>query len=293
MRFILNHGNSTLEDGVYTFKLDKRLSNASIAQVLKASFEYTSAGVEPLVVYLRSNALHSIASRKHTLELTSASHENSSNILAVLEETHTTGRYRLRGIENTIPLGYSHLRNLDFYFTDHAGTNLVQAGATVSYDEVVDNFDSPTDQTKTGHIFRSFDTGGSGANYGVNESLNRIYVSEAGVNWKFTFLAFSSESGFDKLSIVDVDAGDSETTIVDEHSGLALPSPVTYTSTYPKIKLKWNSDSSNQNIGFDIIIWEDNDGANTLTESGDEYSVQTTATANDATWFAELDINTS
>ena len=294
MRFILNHGNSVLEDGVYTFKLDKRLSNASVAQVLKASFELTTVGVEPLVVYLRSDALHALASRKHTVELTANAHENSSNIIAVLEESHTKGRYRLRGIEQAIPLNYSHLRNIDFYFTDHAGTNVVQAAASTEHDEVIDDFDTPTDQEKTGYIFRSFDTGGTGGNYGVNESLNRIYIASGGTNWKFTFLTFASESGFDKLTIVDVDSGGSETTIVDEHSGLGLPSPVTYTSTYPKIKFKWNSDSSNQNIGFDILIWEDNDGDNTLNGPTDgAYSVTVAGAPNTATWFGELDINTS
>jgi hypothetical protein len=293
MRFILNHGNSTLENGVYTFTLDKRLSNASIAQLRKASFELTTSGVEPLVVYLRSNALHDMCAQKQTLELTANQHENSSNIIGILEETHSKGRYRLRGIERVIPLKYTHLRNLDFYFTDHAGTNIIQAAASTTYDEVDDNFDTPTDQEKTGRIFRSFDTGGTGGNYGVNESLNRIYIATGGTNWKFTFLTFSSESGFDKLTIVDVDGGGSETTLVDEHSGTSLPDPITYTSTYPKIKFKWTSDSSNHDVGFDILLWEDNGDDNTLNgPTVGAYSVTVEGEPNTATWFAELDIDT-
>ena len=125
VRFILNNGNSTLEDGVYTFELDKRLSNATSARINKASFVYSPSGVGPLAVYLRSDALHHISGRKHTVELKNTQHENSSNILAVLEETHSTNRYRLRGRERVIPLKYTHLRNLDFYFTDPDGVNLV------------------------------------------------------------------------------------------------------------------------------------------------------------------------
>ena len=88
---------------------------------------------------------------------------------------------------------------MDFYFTDPAGFNLAGAPEDVIIDEVEDDFDLPTGQTKTGRIFRSYD--------GVNETLNRIYVSQSDVNWKITFLEFDSESGFDKITIKEVDSG--------------------------------------------------------------------------------------
>ena len=281
VRFILNNGNSTLENGVYTFELDKRLSNATSARINKASFVYSPSGVGPLAVYLRSNALHHISGRKHTVELKNTQHENSSNILAVLEETHSTNRYRLRGRERVIPLKYTHLRNLDFYFTGPDGVNVVGSGSPTTFVETTDNFDTPTDQEKTVKIVRSFDTG-----------LNRIYISENGVNFKIKVLGFTTESGYDMLSIFNVADDDSQTTILDAHSG-GLPSPADFTSTESKIKFQWQSDGSNTNVGFDILIYEDNDGTNTLTSSEGVYSVTIPGDAVVASWVAELDINTS
>ena len=288
VRFILNNGNSTLENGVYTFELDKRLSNATSARINKASFVYSPSGVGPLAVYLRSDALHHISGRKHTVELKNTQHENSSNILAVLEETHSTNRYRLRGRERVIPLKYTHLRNLDFYFTGPDGVNLVGSSSPTTFVETTDNFDTPTDQEKTVKIVRSYDTGGSDNNYGANETLNRIYISENGVNFKIKVLGFTTESGYDMLSIFNVADDDSQTTILD-----GLPSPADFTSTESKIKFQWQSDGSNNAVGFDILIYEDNDGTNTLTSSEGVYSVTIPGDTVVASWVAELDINTS
>ena len=192
-RFLLAHGNSTFKDGSFNFSLDRRFRNATHLRVKKASYVADSGlTVVPPVVYLRSKALHRLASNKHTLELKNTGHENDVDVLAVLEETHTTGRYRLNTFERFIRLDYSHLREIDFYFTDSAGTNL--STSTSTFNQVSDDFDTPTDQEKTGHIFRSYDTGGSGNNYGDNETLNRIYISSAGVNWKIKVLAFTTEA---------------------------------------------------------------------------------------------------
>jgi hypothetical protein len=241
---------------------------------------------------MRSTALHRCARNKHTAILKANQHDDSVDVIAVLEETHTTARYRLRDNTHIIFLNDNILRNIDFYFTDPAGFNLAGAPEDVIYNEVEDDFDTPTGQTKTGRIFRSFDTGGSSGDYGVNETLNRIYVSQSDVNWKITFLEFDSESGFDKLTIKEVDSGGGETILVDEHSGTGLPSPVTYTSTEPKLKFYWNSDSSNQRLGFDILLYEDNDGANALLGPTDgAYSISISGVVPDASWFGEVQID--
>ena len=218
--------------------------------------------------------------------------DDSVDVIAVLEESHTTARYRLRDSSHIIFLNQNIIRNLDFYFTDPAGFNLAGAPEDVVIDEVADNFTLPTSQTKTGRIFRSYDTGGPSGDYGVNETLNRIYVSQSDVNWKITFLAFDSESGFDKLTIKEVDSGGSETTIVDEYSGTGLPTPATYTSTLPKLKLYWVSDSSNQRLGFDILLYEDNDGENALLGPVDgAYQLSVSGVEPDATFFSELQMD--
>ena len=125
VRFLLSDGNATYSNGVFTFALDRRLRNATAARFRKASYVLdTSVSVAPNIVYLRSRALNSISANTHTVILTDTQHENAVDVLAILEDTHTTGRYRMIEDPRTLPLTYSHLRNLDFYFTDPAGNNL-------------------------------------------------------------------------------------------------------------------------------------------------------------------------
>ena len=125
VRFLLSDGNATYSNGVFTFALDRRLRNATQARFRKASYVLdSSVSVVPNIVYLRSRALNSIAANTHTVILTDTQHENAVDVLAILEDTHTTGRYRMIEDPRSLPLTYSHLRNLDFYFTDPAGNNL-------------------------------------------------------------------------------------------------------------------------------------------------------------------------
>ena len=125
VRFLLSNGNATYANGVFTFSLDQRLRNATRARFRKAAYVLAStASVAPNIVYLRSRALHSIAGNTHTVILTAAQHENAVDVMAVLEDTHTTGRYRMIEDPRVLPLTYSHLRDLDFYFTDPEGNNL-------------------------------------------------------------------------------------------------------------------------------------------------------------------------
>ena len=120
MRFLLSDGNSTHADGVYTFSLDQRLANATVARVTKADYQYTipSGAVAPHVVYMRSAALHKMAKNKHTVVLKNSQHVDSVDVMGVLEETHTPGRYRLRSWQPLLRLNYTHLREIDIYFTD-------------------------------------------------------------------------------------------------------------------------------------------------------------------------------
>ena len=98
MRFLLSDGNSTHADGVYTFSLDQRLANATVARVTKGDYQYTipSGAVAPHVVYMRSAALHKMCKNKHTVVLKNSHHVDSVDVIGVLEETYTPGRYRLR-----------------------------------------------------------------------------------------------------------------------------------------------------------------------------------------------------
>ena len=133
MRFLLSDGNSTHADGVYTFSLDQRLANATVARVTKADYQYTVpvGAVAPHVVYMRSAALHKMAKNKHTVVLKNNQHVDSVDVIGVLEETHTPGRYRLRSWQPLLRLNYTHLREIDIYFTDPAGAVI---GAAVASD---------------------------------------------------------------------------------------------------------------------------------------------------------------
>ena len=68
MRILLSDGNASESNGIYTFSLDKRPSNATTVRVKKADFQYTvpPGSVAPHVVYMRSTALHNAARNKHS-----------------------------------------------------------------------------------------------------------------------------------------------------------------------------------------------------------------------------------
>ncbi len=141
--------------------------------------------------------------------------------------------------------------------------------APETFNQVVDNFDTPTAQIKTGRIFRAYDTGGANYSYSVNENLNRIYQTSGGSNWKIKFIAFASEANYDYFSIVEIDENDVETALLTNHSGSGLPSPAEITSTQSTVKFIFTSDHSNIEFGFDILLYEDNAGQNTLVTNTD------------------------
>ena len=113
---------------------------------------------------------------------------------------------------------------------------------------------------------------------------------------KIKFLTFTTESSYDKLRIYNIDNDGTETAITEELSG-SLPATVDYTSTDKKIKFVWVSDGSNNFVGFDILLYEDADGKNTLTEDSGDYTLSVPrngeVAANTGSWCAELEINTS
>ena len=75
---------------------------------------------------MRSRALSEMIKSKHTVELKNLAHEQSTDIIAVLMETHTRGRYSLPSDFNsrfsTDPT--RSVKKIDIYFTNGAGENL-------------------------------------------------------------------------------------------------------------------------------------------------------------------------
>ena len=122
MRFLLDDSNATYANGVWTFTLDHSLSNASRMQIRKAVYvASTDQTAPPHVVYVRSDALHRLSKRKHTNLLKENNHEDSSNVVCVLEEQHDKGRYRLHSPGMLLPLVWTPLRTIDLYFTRPGG----------------------------------------------------------------------------------------------------------------------------------------------------------------------------
>ena len=127
MKFLLHSSEATFEpvSKKWVFRLDKRISNPTQIVLSKATFTCTSDTAPfPDVVYMRSDALHRMISTKHTVELKTNNHEDASNVIAVLTETHTRGRYRIVGSRVFAVQPNHSARNIDIYFT--SGTTILE-----------------------------------------------------------------------------------------------------------------------------------------------------------------------
>ena len=231
MRYLIHSDDCSYDGatGIYNIDIDKKIFNPVNLKLMNIVFEAPTDDSYPLAVYCHSQAINDLVRAKHTLKLTAENHENESDVIAVLSEDQTAGRFRLRQTRRFPLNSATHIRSFDFRFTDNESI-VGGGGGSTDFDEVEDDMALPSGTTKTGVIFRAFDTGGSASNYGDNENLNRIYETTNGTNWKIRILAFTTESGYDMLSIVEIDEADVETTILDAHSG-GMPGTVNYTAT--------------------------------------------------------------
>ena len=128
MRFLLHNSNADFDAATKTwfFHLDRRISNPTSLGVNKATFSPVSTlSPMPHVIYMHSRALSDIWRDKHTVVLRGDSHENNADVIAVLEETHTRGRYALKDKVQRFPVKRGAVaRSIDIYFTDGTGANL-------------------------------------------------------------------------------------------------------------------------------------------------------------------------
>ncbi len=123
MRYLFHHSDAAFDatSKRWKFTLDRRISNPRSIRLTKCVFTASTATSYPSVVYLRSDALHRMTKTKHTVELKANNHENPSNVIAVLQETHTQGRYAISEKGVSLPVhGHTHAREIDLYFTDGA-----------------------------------------------------------------------------------------------------------------------------------------------------------------------------
>ena len=116
MRYLLHHSDAVFDATTkrWLFTLDRRISNPRSIAISKCVFTASTTTSYPSVIYMRSDALHNMIKSKHTVELKADNHENSSNVIAVLQETHTTGRYSITERGLTLPVhGHTHVRQID------------------------------------------------------------------------------------------------------------------------------------------------------------------------------------
>ena len=141
LKFLLHSSNAAYDAATKTFvyNLDRRLANPRTLQVERATFTPVSTlSPMPHVVYMHSAALSSMVRAKHTVVLTAEAHENASDVIAVLEETHTRGRYAVRDNGPVYTTNRdAHTRRIDIYFTDGAGTKLDGLLGTVDHGDAV------------------------------------------------------------------------------------------------------------------------------------------------------------
>ena len=120
-KYLLHSDSATFDATAkkWFFNLEKRISNPRVIRLAQAAF--TTAGdtdPHPSVVYLRSDAISRMCVRKHTVTLQDTGHENDTNILAVLTETHTRGRYAMTSGRSFTVHKHNYERAIDIYFTN-------------------------------------------------------------------------------------------------------------------------------------------------------------------------------
>ena len=133
VRLLLHSSDATYTDATktYTFTLDKRINRPVALRVQKAHYANATGSVHPLVVYLESSSLSQLINRKHTLQL-KGQHENGTEIISTLSETHTAGRYDLQNDIRTFSTNPDkHLREIDIRFSNN-GTLLAKTASSGS-----------------------------------------------------------------------------------------------------------------------------------------------------------------
>ena len=97
MRYLIHSEDCTFDanTGIYTIVVDRRIANPVSLKFQNLVYEAPTLSTYPLAVYVNSKGINDLIRNKHTLRLTASNHENETDVLGVLTETNTTGRYRL------------------------------------------------------------------------------------------------------------------------------------------------------------------------------------------------------
>jgi hypothetical protein len=125
VRLLLNASDAAYDSATkkYTFTLDRRIDRPTSIKVVKAVFKAaTQSGTAyPLVLYVRSDALHAVIRDKHTLRVKGNNHEQTENILCTLYEDDRVGCYESHDSAQRRMVTDPHkvLKVIDVYFTNN------------------------------------------------------------------------------------------------------------------------------------------------------------------------------
>ena len=198
-RYLFHSEEAAVENGRFVFTLDKRIHNPVRFRLTRAGFtRTTSTDAAPHAVYLRSDALSELCTRKHTVQAKSVNHHDPSNVLAVLEERHATERYSMLGATPSFPcMPHGNKTQIDFYFTNNntvlppsyaapevPGTSDVDMDALIASGDLLYWVDMDLDGAVLNNAL---------VQASVGESVNRIISREPG--GPLTFIT----SGADKI----------------------------------------------------------------------------------------------
>ncbi|MDB4533279.1 T9SS type A sorting domain-containing protein [Vicingaceae bacterium] len=139
---------------------------------------------------------------------------------------------------NSLTIGVTYLIRVYTY---------TSTGSQTSTFDMCITTDPPPVYSCTGNYY---DTGGSGSNYSNSEDYIQSYCSDAGDCIEIVFNSFSTESGYDELTIYN--GPDITSPIVGIYSGTT--SPGTITSLTGCLTFLFDSDGSTTGAGWDISV---------------------------------------
>ena len=303
MRYLIHSEDSTFdtETGKYVFNLDRRITDPRRIRLNSVAYIAPTMVTYPQVVYLRSSKLSEAIKRKHTVELKNSNHENATDTLCVLHETHTPGRYNMDSKSKRSFNVHSHLplRKIDFYFTNNrtnlgitntpapvgvtdddvlAITNLIffldwDHAASINPNPIAQNEDIISITSRLTPDSYVFATTGLGIVYSSFGETNSMLST---VNWKYAL---------DSTTVGNVDEGDTAClTMMFRTKDVLAQWNWIFKSPLFQISVGEALDASN-NMGYydaDSSLWGYTD---LVIEGGKDYLLQIKKSSNSFDWL--------
>ena len=124
MQFLFNKSDATVDSAQkFNYSLSNRLPNPTRFAVSDVQYTAATTNNMPVCVYLRSQALTNLMRKKHSVQVKEAQRaDRQTDVIAVLSETHTQGRFAMKDRNQFLLNPHTWLRDIDFYFTRPDGS---------------------------------------------------------------------------------------------------------------------------------------------------------------------------